>query len=493
MKSFEQLQAQLGRAWALNKPGMGVDHVLVVLPSYSVGESLLSHYASRIPALEHRYLVSHLLLHRIPGCELVFLTCQAPGQEVLDYYASLVPADRRASARRRFRLLVVPDDTPRAIAAKLLDRPDLLQALRTSFGDRPVFIGPWNVTDREVQVAVALQAPIDGTAPHLWPLGYKSAGRRLFAEAGVPVPVGREEVRTVEEVVAAIAAVRAARPGAPGVVVKHDNSCAGDGNLVIDLRQVAGRPAAAEQLRTRVAALPEWYLRDLGAGGVVEELIAGDRFASPSVQLDISPYGEVAVLSTHEQLLGGEADQVYVGCRFPADPAYAGELAGHGRAIGERLAHRGVIGRLSVDFAAAGDGAGRWQLFALEVNLRKGGTTHPFIVLRHLVPGRYDAQAGRWVAADGSARWYWSTDNLVDPAWLGLPPATVIKAVADAGLQFDYRTGTGVVLHMLSCLALDGRFGLTAIGRTPEQAAAFYHATSSAVDGHIDQARLGGG
>jgi hypothetical protein len=493
MESFEQLQARLGRAWALNKPSVGVEHVLVVLPSFSVGESLLSHYASRIPALEHRYLVTHLLLQRIQACELVFLTCQAPGQEVLDYYTSLVPADRRASVRARFRLVVVPDTTPRAIAAKLLDRPDLLQALRDSFGDRPVFIGPWNVTDHEVEVALRLQAPIDGTAPDLWPLGYKSAGRRLFAEAGVPAPVGREQVRTVEEVVGAIAAVRSARPTAPGVVVKLDNSGAGDGNVVIDLRQVGGGPAAAEQLRARVAALPEWYLRDLATGGVVEELIAGARFASPSVQLDISPYGEVVVLSTHEQLLGGESGQVYVGCRFPADPAYGSELARHGRAIGELLARRGVVGRLSVDFAAAGDGAGGWRVFALEVNLRKGGTTHPFVVLRNLVPGRYHAESGRWVAADGTARWYWSTDNLVDPAWLGLPPATVVKAVADAGLQFDYRTGTGVVLHMLSCLAIDGRFGLTAIGRTPEQAAAFYHATRSAVDGHTNHAGRGGG
>jgi PGM1 C-terminal domain len=493
MKNFEQLQAQLGRAWALNRPGMGVEHVLVVLPSFSVGESLLSHYASRIPALEHRYLVTHLMLHRIQACELVFLTCQAPSQEVVDYYTSLVPADRRASVRARFRLLVVPDNTPRAIAAKLLDRPDLLQALRASFGDRPVFIGPWNVTDREVEVALRLQVPIDGTVPSLWPLGYKSAGRRLFAEAGVPAPVGREEVRTVEEVVAAIAAIRAARPAAPGVVIKHDNSGAGDGNVVIDLRQVGGGPAAGEQVRARVAALPEWYLRDLAAGGVVEERIAGVRFASPSVQLDISPYGEVAVLSTHEQLLGGETGQVYVGCRFPADPAYARDLARHGRAIGTRLAARGVVGRLSVDFAVASDEAGGWQVFALEVNLRRGGTTHPFVVLRNLVPGRYDADAGQWVAADGTARSYWSTDNLVDPGWLGLPPATVIKAVTGAGLQFDYRTGTGVVLHMLSCLAIDGRFGLTAIGRTPEQAAAFYHATKSAVDGHTNHARLGGG
>ena len=486
MNSFEQLQAQLGPAWALNRPGVGVDHVLVVLPSFSVGESLLSHYASRIPALEHRYLVAHLLLHQIEACELVFLTCQAPDQEVMDYYTSLVPADRRASVRARFRLVVVPDKTPRCIAAKLLDRPDLVQALRMSFAGRPVFIEPWNVTDREVEVALRLQAPIDGTAPDLWQLGYKSAGRRLFADTGVPVPVGREDVRTVDEVAAAIAAVRAARPTAPGVVIKHDNSGAGDGNMVIDLRQVGGGAAAIEQTRARVAALPEWYLRDLRAGGAVEELIAGARFASPSVQVDISPYGEVAVLSTHEQVLGGETGQVYVGCRFPADPAYASDLARHGQAIGTQLARRGVVGRLSVDFAAASDGAGPWQVFALEINLRKGGTTHPYTVLRNLVPGRYDARAGQWVASDGTARWYWSTDNLVDPALLGLPPAAVIKSVADGGLQFDHRTGTGVVLHMLSCLAIDGRFGLTAIGRTPEQAAELYHATKPAVDGHAD-------
>jgi hypothetical protein len=45
---------------------------------------------------------------------------------------------------------VVPDETPRSVAAKLLDQPDLLEALRTSFAGRPVFIEPWNVTKDEV-------------------------------------------------------------------------------------------------------------------------------------------------------------------------------------------------------------------------------------------------------------------------------------------------------------------------------------------------------
>ena len=74
MKTFEELQTTLGPVWNLNRPGSSVDHVVVVLPSFSMGESLLSHYATRIPALEHRYLVTSLMLHRIKTCELVFLT-----------------------------------------------------------------------------------------------------------------------------------------------------------------------------------------------------------------------------------------------------------------------------------------------------------------------------------------------------------------------------------------------------------------------------------
>ncbi|MGH3664743.1 MAG: hypothetical protein ACRDU8_01400, partial [Egibacteraceae bacterium] len=89
----------------------GVEHVLVALPSFSMSETLLSHYAARIPALEHRYLLAQLMLHRIEACEMVFLSSQAPGRQVVGYYTSLVPADRRASVRSRFRCVVVPDHT----------------------------------------------------------------------------------------------------------------------------------------------------------------------------------------------------------------------------------------------------------------------------------------------------------------------------------------------------------------------------------------------
>ena len=471
--AFERLQQRLGHALALSQPSRHDEHVLVALPSFSVGESLLSHYGDRIPALEHRYLLAVLVLNRI-ACDMVVVVSQAPTPEVLDYYFSLIPEERRPSARSRLHVLEVPDPSHRSIAEKLVDREDLVEELRTLIGGRPAFIEPWNVTDHEVAVALALDVPINGSSPTLWPLGFKSAGRKLFKEAGVPVPVGCEGVRSIDDVLNAIDAVRAARPHAAGVVIKHDDSGAGDGNQVIDLRTPG-------DLRARLEALPEWYLDDLAEGAVVEELITGTRFTTPSVQIDVLPDGRVVVLATHEQVMGGTGGQVYMGCRFPADAAYAGALARHGRAVGERLAEHGVLGRASIDFAAARDARGRWNLFALEVNLRKGGTTHPYAALRNLAPGHYDEAAGRWFIPDGSSRSYWATDNLVDPAWKGVPPAVVIDRVAAEGLQFDPAKGSGVVLHMLSCLAIDGRLGLTAIGTSPDHAATLYEAAGLAI------------
>lgn len=479
---FARVQAKLGPALAANTRDSTTGHVLIALPSYSVSESLLSHYGDRIPSLEHRYLNAILLAGRIRACDVVYVATRGPSPEVLDYYLELLPAERRESTRGRITVVEVPGDgSARSSAARLADQPELLAQIRARIGDRPAFIEPWNVTEHEVRLAIALDVPINGTAPELRPLAFKSAGRRLFEEAGVPAPFGHEDVRTTDDVIAAVHAIRRKHPAAPGVVIKHDDSGAGDGNVVIDLEPMAAADDPDAWLRATIEALPDWYRTDLALGGVVEERIAGDRFSSPSAQVDIRPDGEVVVLATHEQVLGGPGGQVYLGCRFPADPAYAPLLADHAARIGELLAARGAMGRFSVDFVAAATGDGPWDAYAIEVNLRKGGTTHPYAALRNVVPGRYDAAAGQWVAEDGTPRAYSSTDNLVDDSWLGLPPEDVIRAVRDAGLQFDADTKVGTVLHMLAGLAIDGRFGVTAIAQTPAEAAAMFEGVRSTV------------
>jgi len=479
---YGELERRLGAALEANGPGSDTEHVLVVLPSFSVSESLLSHYGDRVPSLEHRYVPAMLIPSRITTCSVMYVSTRRPAPEVIDYYLALVRPEARERLRSRVSFIEVDDGTPHSVASKLLDRPEVIDELRAAIGDRPALIEPWNVTEHEVALALALDIPINGTNPELRPIAFKSAGRRLLAEAGVPVPLGREDVRTVDDVVEAVFAIRGQHPEAPGVVIKHDDSGAGDGNVVLDLDGLYDAVDPRAWLRDRIAALPDWYLQDLAKGGVVEERIAGTHFTSPSAQVDIRPSGEVVVLATHEQVLGGPGGQVYLGCRFPADPAYAPTLARHAAATGLALARRGALGRFSVDFVAASDPGGDWRIHGLEINLRKGGTTHPYAAMRNLVPGRYDATEGRWIAADGSSRAYSATDNLMEPAWKGLPVDAVIRAVADAGLQFDPRTGVGVVLHMLSGLAIDGRMGAIAIARTPEGAESLQAGTAAAVN-----------
>lgn len=476
---FATLQARLPEAWAANRTGSMVPHVIVALPSFSVSESVLAHYASRIPSLEHRFLLAALMLPRIPGCEMVYLTSRNPEEEVLDYYAALCFPDDPGGFRRRIKIVVVPDLSARSITDKLLEHPDLIAEVKRFVGDRLAMIEPWNVTEPEVELAIRLGIPINGTTPALWPLGFKSNGRRLFERAGVPVPLGRGDVHNVGEVAAAIDDIRDRHPHAAGVVVKHDNSGAGVGNHVVALRDPDGVLRSIDEIERELTEFPAWYVNDLSAGGVVEELISGEGFSSPSVQVDITPGGKVVVLSTHEQVLGGDTGQIYMGCTFPAIKDYAAEIVRHGNAVGQELAAAGAVGRFSVDFVAVKD-AGNWSVCALEINLRKGGTTHPYTVLRHLVPGRYDSEKG-WLAEDGAARYYRSTDNLVDPAWRGLPPGEVIAAIDAAGLRFDRTSATGVVLHMLSCLSVDGRMGFTAIGASPAHAAQLADATREAV------------
>ena len=58
--------------------------------------------------------------------------------------------------------------------------------------------------------------------------------------------------------------------------------------------------------------------------------------------------------------------------------------------IGERLAHEGVLGRFAIDFVVMRSGEGSWTTYAIELNLRKGGTTHPFLTLQFLTSAEYN-------------------------------------------------------------------------------------------------------
>jgi hypothetical protein len=127
-----------------------------------------------------------------------------------------------------------------------------------------------------------------------------------------------------------------------------------------------------------------------------------------------------------------------------------------------------------VDFVVVQDNTGAWTPYAIELNLRKGGTTHPFLTLQFLTDGTYDGERGVFVTPHGSPKYLVATDHLEDDRLKALTGEDLFDIVVTHGLHFDQARRTGVVFHMISCLTELGRLGMTAVGDSPEEARSIY-------------------
>jgi hypothetical protein len=282
-------------------------------------------------------------------------------------------------------------------------------------------------------------------------------------------------------------------------VVKLNEGVSGEGNACLELAALPLAELSGRERRQRIqgaleqlpmpAALWQELLSQQGA--LVEAwLDGGEALTSPSVQGTIHPGGAVELVSTHEQILGGAGGQTYLGCRFPAEDAYRLELMRYGQAVGEALAAEGALERYAVDFIARRLN-GQWDLQAIEVNLRQGGTTHPTMALRAITTGQLDPRTGLFMAPTGQAVYYSATDNLTDPRLRGLLPADLIDIVAEADLHYDPARLRGSVFHLLGCLSEYGKLGMTCIGRSAEEAEAVYRATADGLIGRAGELQAG--
>ena len=443
---------------------------VVVVPSRTIEK--FHEPAAETQAYEER-LLCLLLRLREPGVRVVYVTSNPVPDVIVDYYLDLLPESIRGDARDRLTMLSADDPSIRPLSAKLLERPTLLTRIRWAIPDHEdAYLVPYVCTELEYALGKELGLPIHGADPALARLGTKSGGRELFERAGVAYPLGIENVRTREDVVEAIVRLRAAKPKIGQVVVKLDDGVSGEGNAIVELRNLprpGGRTERAKiadrveamRLQAPNVALHEYFER-LERGGVVEERIVAREFRSPSVQLELGPR-DFRIVSTHDQIL---EDDMCVGCRFPAEPAYAGVISEAAARIAQELVNHGAIGRAAIDFIVARSRGGAWSAYAIEINLRKGATTHPLTALELLTGSSYNALTGTF-DHNGEERHYVATDHLESPRLTALGNGALFALQELPGLDADH---CGVVFHMISALAELGRLGMTVIGRSATDA-----------------------
>jgi len=149
--------------------------------------------------------------------------------------------------------------------------------------------------------------------------------------------------------------------------------------------------------------------------------------------------------------------------------------------VGEALLKTGVIGRFAFDFVVVRRGAS-WATYAIELNLRKGGTTHPFLTLQFLTDGTYDAARAVFTAPSSRPKCFVATDHLESDAYRTLTPDDVFDVMVRHKLHFNQSSQTGIVLHMLSALSERGRLGLTAVGESQPEADRLYQQAVEVLD-----------
>ena len=486
---FDQLQKKLVPLWKSIERFNQDPQTIVVVPSMSI-DAIGS--GAVMQAYEERFLFLLLLL-RQPRARLIYVTSQIILPSVIDYYLDLLPGVIPSHARKRLFLISPLDGSVRPLSDKLLERPRLLERMRSLIVDPDrAHLVPFNTTHREKELALRLGIPMYGADPKFFPLGTKSGCRKIFQEEDVSHPLGYENLGRADEVVDAIAQMRARKPSIKQVLVKLNEGVSGEGNAVVDLTGLPppGEPNERAALEHRLRAMQfelkgttyDSYINKLKERkGIVEERIIGEKFRSPSVQLRITPLGHVELLSTHDQLLGGLSGQSYLGCVFPADTGYASLITQEAAKVGRRLAKEGVIGRFALDFVVVRSN-GKWDPYAIEINLRKGGTTHPFLTLQFLTDGKYDPDTATFTAPGGQQKFFVASDHVESPHYRTLTPDDLFDIVVRRNLHFDQTRQTGVVFHMMSALGELGRMGLTAVGNSHEQAMATYNRALAVLD-----------
>jgi hypothetical protein len=478
---FDQLQKKLVPLWKSIQSFNQDPQTIVVVPSMSID---LAGAGAVVQAYEERYLFLLLLL-RQPRARLIYVTSQTILPSIIDYYLDLLPGVIPSHARQRLFLLAPLDASVRPLSEKLLERPRLIERIRSLISDPDrAHLVPFNTTNREKELALRLGIPMYGADPKFFPLGTKSGCRKIFLEEDVAHPLGYENVASKDDLIQAITQMRARKPSIKQVLVKLNEGVSGEGNALVDLTGLphSGDPNERNGLEHHLRAMQfelkgityDSYMKKLEERkGIVEERITGEEFRSPSVQLRVTPLGSVELLSTHDQLLGGPSGQSYLGCTFPADTGYASLITREAAKVGNRLAREGVIGRFALDFVVVRSN-GKWDPYAIEINLRKGGTTHPFLTLQFLTDGTYDPESAIFTAPSGQQKFFVASDHVESPRYRTLTPDDLFDIVVRHNLHFDQTRQTGVVFHMMSALGELGRTGLTAVGNSHDEAKATY-------------------
>lgn len=490
IEAFIQLQNRLTKNYENVFLNIHAEKTVVIIPSLTLDREILRalkgliHYEERMLCM--------LMQLSMPKTNVIYVTSTSIDNTIVDYYLHLLPGITGYHARQRLTLFSCYDASAKSLTEKILSRPRLIKRIKEQIKHpENAHMACFNVTEHEQALAQLLNIPIYGCNPSLLHLGTKTGCRLTYKKANVLLPHGFENLKTEKDIVEALILLKQELPTVRKAIIKMNDGFSGEGNAIFNYAFLENNSLNFDTVKVvlnqciKVVAPHvsiEQYLQKFYAmGGIVEAFIEGEQKCSPSVQCRINPVGGIDIISTHDQLLGGESEQVFIGAHFPASDEYSFEIAATAYKIAELMQKEGVWGRFSIDFLSVKDSTG-WKHYTIETNLRKGGTTHPFMMLQYLTGGEYNWQNGIYTMPNGQHRCYFASDNVVNEKYKGLTPHDLIDIAMCNQLLFEGSTQCGVMFHMIGALSQYGKLGVVCIGKTKDEAIAYYNRTIEVLD-----------
>jgi len=490
VEAFEKIQQGFTNQFELFFPDNLASKTIVVIPSLSLDQEVLAKVHGALYYEER--LLCLLMLLRMPRANVIYVSSTTIDPVIIDYYLHLLPGITGYHARERLTLISCYDTSALPLTEKILQRPRLIERIKNAIpAGNVAHFACFNTTGLERSLAVRLDIPIYGCDPSLVYLGTKSGSRRIFMQACVATPPGAENLGSFDDMVHGLAGLKEMYPQLKKAVIKLNDGFSGDGNAIFRYPENLSGKILHDWIDCNLCDVLTPVAKDLSTElfmqkfeqmeGVVEAFVEADIKTSPSVQCRINPKGEIDIISTHDQVLTGDTGQIFVGAYFPADGAYCAEISAKAKLIAGALKKEGVLGRFSIDFISVKDNDA-WKHYAIEINLRKGGTTHPFLMLQFLTNGNYNEHTGVFETANGQQLCYYTSDNVQSDKYKGLTPKDLIDIAMFHGLHFDGATQKGVMFHMIGALSQFGKMGMVCIGSTREEAYSFYTKTIAVLD-----------
>lgn len=368
------------------------------------------------------------------------------------------------------------------LSEKIINSGNFLNILNAQIKKFPTFLMPFNYTDIERKLAGILGIPVFGCHPSLAYWQTKSGNKTIFRRAQIPMPEGIENVKSREDIIFGVLNLWRQNPTQKKYMVKLDSGVSGEGNALLELDldfadfdQLSIKDKLnyieqqLEKMRFQQDDLnfEEFALR-MQAGGIIEVFLEGENFYSPSSQGYIHPNLNVELLATHEQVLD-QSGMKYLGCRFPAPVDIRSKISEWTHEIGKELSQIGVLGFFSVDYIVYTNSLGEEEIKVIEINIRQGGTTHPYQTAKLVTNSKFNIKSGLLETPKGEPVHYVANDNFCREKLKNSEPKSLINFLQQQKVLFNPETKKGAVLHMLNSMSRFGKLGYTVIAPSHEE------------------------